>query len=89
LKLKDQPERKFAILDCVPLQTYTDRFFLPMGGKMDWMHTITEGTRGREVTFAISVTGPTSLILASVMKKILGRELPSTVAKLVSLAEQV
>jgi len=89
VKLKGQPERKFAILDCVPLQRYTDRFFLPMDGKMDWVHTITEVAGGREVTFAIGVTVPTSRILAFVMKKILGRELPSTVDKLVSLAEQV
>jgi hypothetical protein len=32
VKLKEQPERKFEILDCVPMQKYSDRFFLPMGG---------------------------------------------------------
>jgi hypothetical protein len=43
---------------------------------------------GYEVTFDMNVTGPTSFILALIMKKILGRELPPTVAKLVAVAEQ-
>lgn len=88
VKLKKQPERPFKIMECVPLQKYTDRFFLPLGGKMDWVHTITEVEGGRVVTFEVSVLGPTSFILGPIMKNILGRELPPTVEKLVALAEK-
>jgi hypothetical protein len=88
VRLKEQPERTFEIVDCVSLQEYTDRFFLPMGGKMDWVHTITEAEGGHEVRFDVSVNGPTSFILGPIMKKILGRELPLTVDKLVALAEK-
>lgn len=89
VKLKEQPERPFEILDCVPLQKYTDRFFLPLGGKMGWVHTITEVEGGHEVTFDVSVRGPTSFILEPLMKKILDRELPLTVDQLVAIAEKV
>jgi hypothetical protein len=88
IKLKGQPERKFEILDCIPLQKYTDRFFLSMGGKMDWVHTITKTGDGHNVTFDVNVFGPTSLILALIMKSILRDVLPPTVEKLISLAEQ-
>jgi hypothetical protein len=36
----------------------------------------------------ISITGPTSPLLAPVLKSILRRELPSTLSKLIALAEQ-
>jgi hypothetical protein len=88
VKLKTQPERQFEILDCVLLKRYTDRFFLPLGGKMDWIHTITEVEGGREVTFDVSVIGPTSLILRPIMRKILGSELTPTIDKLVAIAEK-
>ncbi len=88
VKLKKQPERSFEIVACVPLQKYTDRFFLPLGGKMDWVHTITEVEGGYEVTFEVSAMGPTSFILGPIMRNILGRELPPTVEKLVAIAEQ-
>jgi hypothetical protein len=88
VKLKGQPQRSFEIRECVPWQKYTDRFFLPLGGKMDWVHSITEVEGGRVVTFEVSAFGPTSLILGPIMKSILQRELPPTVEKLVTLAEQ-
>jgi hypothetical protein len=86
-KLKDQPERRFEVVNCVPLQSYTDRFFLPLAGRMEWAHSIREVDGGREVTFDVSVTGPTSPILGLILKRILRRELPQTVDKLIVLAE--
>jgi hypothetical protein len=88
MKLKGQPARRFEIIECEPVSRYTDRFFLPMGGKMDWVHSVRETPDGAEVGFEISVTGPTTFILGPIMKKILARELPPTVDKLVALAEQ-
>ncbi len=88
VKLKGQPARKFLITHCEPLEGYTDRFFLPAYGKMDWQHTIEETEDGLEVAFKIEVSGPTALILAPIMKHILRDELPPAVDKLVSLAEE-
>jgi uncharacterized protein YndB with AHSA1/START domain len=88
VKLRGQPERRFEVVDAAPPRAYTDRFFLPVGGKMDWAHTISEVDGERAVTFDVSVTGPTSLILASVLKRILRRELPATLDKLIALAEE-
>lgn len=88
VKLEGQPARKFLITRCEPLEGYTDRFFLPLYGEMDWHHTIRETKDGLEVTFEIEVSGPTALILAPVLKKILRDELPPAVDKLVSLAEE-
>lgn len=88
VKLKEQPARRFLITRCDPMKGYTDRFFLPLGGKMDWKHTMRETEGGLEVTVEVEVSGPTALILAPVMKGILRRELPPTVDKLVSLAEK-
>lgn len=89
LKLKDQPPRKFEIIECEPPTQYTDRFFLPMGAKMDWHHSVVDlGTGNREVTFRVEVRGPTAFLLAPVLRRILKTKLPPTVEKLVSLAEQ-
>jgi uncharacterized protein YndB with AHSA1/START domain len=88
VKLRGQPERKFKVVDTVPPRAYTDRFFLPLGGKMDWAHSISDVDGERSVTFNISITGPTSPLLAPMLKRILRRELPSTLSKLIALAEQ-
>jgi len=88
VKLEGQPARRFLITRCEPMEGYTDRFFLPLGGKMDWHHTISETEGGLEVMFAIEVSGPTALILAPIMKNILRDKLPPTVDKLVRLAEE-
>lgn len=88
VKLKGQPERAWEIIECVHLQRYTDRFFLPLGGRMDWVHRIEATDDGCEVTFDISVGGPTTLILRPIMRAILSKELPPTVDKLVALAER-
>jgi len=88
VKLKGQPSRKFLITYYESLEGYTDRFFLPFYGKMDWHHTIRETGDGREVAFRIEVSGPAALILAPIMRNILRDGLPPSVDKLVSLAEQ-
>jgi len=88
VKLRGQPERRFEVVQCVPPQAYTDRFFLPLGAKMDWAHIISAVDGERAVTFDVSVTGPTSPILAPVLRRILRRELPSTVHKLIALADR-
>jgi hypothetical protein len=87
VKLRGQPPRKFLIIHCEPLEGYTDRFYLPFYGKMDWHHTIKETGGGREVAFRIEVSGPAALILAPIMRSILRDGLPPSVDKLVSLAE--
>ena len=87
VKLRGQPPRKFLIIHCEPLEGYTDRFYLPFYGKMDWHHTIKETGGGREVAFRIEVSGPAALILAPIMRNILRDDLPPSVDKLVSLAE--
>jgi hypothetical protein len=88
-KLRDQPSRKFEIIQCQPPRRSTDRFFLPMDTTMDWHHSIDERGQGeRRVTFRVVVTGPASLVLAPVLRHILHEELPPTVDKLIELAEQ-
>ena len=88
VKLRGQLPRKFLIIHCEPLEGYTDRFYLPFYGKMDWHHTIKETGGGREVAFRIEVSGPAALILAPIMRNILRDGLPPSVDKLVSLAEE-
>ncbi|MFI6045846.1 SRPBCC family protein [Nocardia sp. NPDC051321] len=88
VKLKGQPERAWEIIECVRPERYTDRFFLPLGGQMDWVHRIEATGDGCAVTFDISVAGPTAIILRPIMRAILSKELPPTVDKLVALAER-
>jgi hypothetical protein len=57
VKLRGQPERRFEVVDTVPPKAYTDRFFLPLGGKMDWAHIISEVDGERAVTFDVRVSG--------------------------------
>jgi Polyketide cyclase / dehydrase and lipid transport len=88
VRLKDQPTRRFQVVEFQPPSRYTDRFFLPMGTHMDWHHSIDElGGNRRQVTFRVEVSGPTALILAPIAKKILGDELPETVDRLTAIAE--
>jgi hypothetical protein len=49
---------------------------------------VSEADGERAVTFDVSVTGPTSPILAPVLRRILRRELPPTFDKLIALAER-
>jgi hypothetical protein len=89
LKLKEQPVRKYEIIKCEPNKFYTDRFYLPLHGNMDWHHTINEiNDNEREIVFQVEVSGPTSFMLAPIMKMILSEELPQTVDKLIMLAEK-
>lgn len=89
VELVDQPARRFEIIAYDPPTAYTDRFFLPAGGKMDWHHSVVDrGDGSRDVTFRIEVGGPTAVALLPVLKMILREELPPTVDKLVDLAEQ-
>jgi hypothetical protein len=88
VKLRDQPPRRFQIIECQPIRRYTDRFYLPMGTTMDWHHSVEErGPNQRQVTFRVVANGPTSLVLAPVLRRILQGELPQTVDKLITLAE--
>jgi len=88
-KLKGQPERAFEVLDCDPLRAYTERFFLPMRGRMDWAHEIREVDDERDVTFDASIHGPRfTPSCAGLEERILRRELPPTVDRLIALAEQ-
>jgi hypothetical protein len=88
VKLRGQPDRRFEVVQSAPPRVYTERFLLPLGAKMDWAHTISEVDGERAVTFDISVAGPTSPILAPVLRRILRRELPPTVDRLIALAER-
>jgi hypothetical protein len=85
--LKGQPTRRFEVIDCQPQTTYTDRFFLPAAGKMDWRHTIADSGAHRTVTFEVHVSGPTALVLRPIMASILEAELPPTVDTFVRVAE--
>jgi hypothetical protein len=85
--LKGQPARRFEVVDCQPKSTYTDRFFLPAGGKMDWRHTITDSSAHRTVTFEVHVSGPTALVLRPILASFLEAELPATVDTFVRVAE--
>ncbi|MGO4456570.1 SRPBCC family protein [Streptomyces sp. M-16] len=89
VKLKGQPERRFEILERETPVRYTDRYFLPMGGKMDWVHAVRAVDGGCDITFDISVSGPTRFLLAPITKKILGRALPPTVEKLAAVAARM
>ncbi|MFI6167878.1 SRPBCC family protein [Nocardia sp. NPDC051052] len=87
VRLKGQPERTWEIIECVRPQRYTDRFHLPMRGRMDWVHSIEVVEGGSKVTFDITVDGPTAFILRPIMRSILSKALPPTVDTLVALAE--
>ena len=82
-----QPTRRFVVLDCRPKTAYTDRFFLPAGGRMDWHHTIDDQGAQRTVTFRVTVTGPSSLVLRPILASVLQAELPATVDTFVRVAE--
>jgi hypothetical protein len=87
LKLKEQPPRKFKIIEFEKYKSYTDRFYLPLGGKMDWMHTLEQAENGIMVKWEIVVNGPSALMLLPIMRMMLKNELPKTVKKFIEIAE--
>ena len=88
VKLRYQPPRRFQVIECQPMRRYTDRFYLPLGTTMDWQHSVDKhGPNQRQVTFRVVANGPSSLVLAPVLRRILEGELPQTVDKLINLAE--
>jgi len=88
VKLKGESATRFEVIECTPLESYTDRFFLPLGGTMDWRHSIKEVPGGLEVTFRIEVRGLSSLPVSLIASSILEGELPGTVDSLVAVAEK-
>jgi hypothetical protein len=87
VKVEGQSERRFTVIECTPLRSYTDRFHLPAGAAMDWRHTIVDHGTSRTVTFEVSVKGPTALILKPILSDVLEAELPATVDRFVQVAE--
>ena len=87
LKLKEQPPRKFEIIEFELHKLYTDRFYLPLGGKMDWRHTLEETGNGIKAKWNVTVTGPGALMLVPIMKIILNESLPKTVDTFIEIAE--
>jgi uncharacterized protein YndB with AHSA1/START domain len=88
VQVEGQGPRAYEVIDVERGRAYTDRVFLPVGSHTDWRHTITENGEGtRTVTFRVDASGPLSLASAVVLEQVLGEELPSTVDRLVDLAE--
>ena len=87
LKLKEQPPRRFKITEFDVNRRYTDRFYLPLGGKMDWRHTLEKTEDGVKITWKVTVNGPGALLLFPIMSMILKEELPATVTQFIARAE--
>jgi hypothetical protein len=87
LKLKEQPPRRFEIMEFEVNKFYTDRFYLPLGSKMDWRHTLEKTKNGIKIKWNVTVNGPSALMLLPIMKMILKEELPGTVEKFIKIAE--
>ncbi len=87
LKPLGGPKTKFEILECVPLQTFTDRSYLPMC-KMDFKHSIKETAHGLEITHQVTMTGLTTFLFSKVIGKNVEKGLPTAVEKLIALAEK-
>ena len=66
---------------------YTDRFLLPAGTHIDFAHRVRPTATGSEVTFVVTMRGPTSLPVSLFVGPMLEKELPAVVEKLVSIAE--
>lgn len=87
IKVKDQAPRKYEVIEFEENKLLTQRFFLPFWNKMDWRHTLVQTPAGVEVTYIVEVSGPSSFILAPIMKSILEAEIPATVDKFIEVAE--
>lgn len=85
--VQGQPATRFEIIEHRPKTAYTDRFFLPAGGTMDWQHSIDDRGTDRVVTFRVTVGGPTALVLRPILRGVLQAELPATVDNFVRVAE--
>ena len=88
LKLKEQLPQKFEIIEFEVNKLYTDRFYLPLGCKMDWRHTLEETENGIKIKWNVTVNGPSALMLLPIMKIILNEELPGTINKYIEIAEK-
>ena len=87
LKPAGGPKTKFEMKECENLKSFIDRSFLPFC-KTDFIHTMRETKDGLEITHKIVMTGLLTFLFARVIGSKIEIDLPTTVDKLVKLAEK-
>jgi len=87
LKPVGGPEAKAQITDCQPLKRFADITNLPLA-KMEFVHELAEETDGLHVTHRVTISGPLGFFFAQVIGKDTARDLPETIARLISVAEE-
>lgn len=87
LKPKGGPQTRFEMTECTPLQSFTDRSFLPLC-QMDFIHTLTETKEGLIVTHKVVMTGLMTFLFSKVIGSKIKAGLPAAVAELIELAEK-
>jgi len=87
LKPVGGPEAKAEIIDCQPFKRFADITRLPLA-KMEFAHELAEEKDGLHVTHRVTISGPLGFFFARVIGRDTARDLPETIARLISAAEE-
>ena len=87
VKLAVGPKSKFVITHCKPLETFTNRSFLPLC-KVDFTLTLVETQNGVLVTYRQKMTGFLTFFFSAVMGKMMTKGLTKGIEDLITNAEK-
>ena len=86
VKLAVGPKSRFIITDCKPLETFTNRSFLPLC-KVDFTLTLVETQNGLLVTYRQVMTGFLTFFFSAIMGKAMKKGLTKGIEDLITNAE--
>ena len=87
VKLAGGPKAKFVITDCNPMDSFTNRSFLPLC-KVDFTLTLVETQNGLLVTYRQAMTGFLTFFFSALMGKMMTKGLSKGIEDLIINAEK-
>ena len=87
VKLAGGPKSKFVITDCKPLESFTNRSFLPLC-KVDFTLILVEMQNGLLITYRQEMTGFLTFFFSKVLGKMMAKGLPKGIEDLITYAEK-
>ena len=87
VKLAVGPKSKFVITHCKPLETFTNRSFLPLC-KVDFTLILVETQNGLLVTYRQEMTGFLTFLFSKILGKPMAKGLPKGMEDLITYAEK-
>lgn len=87
MKIKNGPELKLEITECIPNEKFTDTYYFPLA-RLDGIHEVKKTSEGLSITTTIKVTGLLQWLWSRLVAKKIVATLPHQTDLLIQLAGQ-